>query len=270
VADTDVGVEDVERDPRLSELSTQWTMLFGAHKGTPEEISEALKLQMLRYQSAVHRYFLKTVGDAEAAAELDQEFAVRFLQGNYLKYDPKVGRFRDYVKRAIRNLMIDYHRRKGKVRRLDTDLELSVVDDSGSAAGEADQDFITAWRSEALDRAWNALQDFEDRTGQPYYKALRFRATHADLSIASIADQLSPVLGQSRTPGAFRQLLLRAREKWAQFLVDEVKLSLKDPTPEAIEEELADLRLLYLCKPVLARLDLGDGTSASKCQNESR
>jgi RNA polymerase sigma factor (sigma-70 family) len=251
-------VEDVEQDPRLSELSTQWTTLFGADQGTPQQVNEALKLQMLRYQSAVHRYFLKTVGDSEAAAELDQEFAVRFLQGNYLKYDPTVGRFRDYVKRAIRNLMIDYHRRKGKTRRLDTSLELSIVDDSTSGANEAEQDFVTAWRSELLDRAWNALEDFEKRTGQPYYRALRYRATHPNLAISSIAAQLSPVLGQSRTPGAFRQLLLRAREKWAQFLVDEVKLSLRAPTREAIEEELADLRLLYLCKPVLQRLDFGE------------
>jgi hypothetical protein len=51
--------------------------------------------------------------------------------------------------------------------------------------------------------------------------------------------------------------LHRAREKWAQFLVDEVKLTLKEPSRAAIEEELADLRLLYLCKPVLDRLDLG-------------
>jgi RNA polymerase sigma factor (sigma-70 family) len=257
VADTDFGVEDVEQDPRLSELSTQWTTLFDAHRGTPEELSEALKLQMLRYQSAVHRYFLKTVGDDEAAAELDQEFALRFLQGSYLKYDPKVGRFRDYVKRAVRNLMIDHHRRKGKTRRLDTAVEMAIVDDATSGADASDQEFITAWRSELLDRAWNALEEFERRNGQPYYQALRFRATHPDLPIASIVEQLAPRLGQSRTPGAFRQLLLRAREKWAQLLVDEVKLTLKDPTRAAIEEELADLRLLYLCKPVLDRLDLG-------------
>jgi RNA polymerase sigma factor (sigma-70 family) len=268
VADTNLDVEDVEPDPRLSELSTQWTMLFGAHRGTPEQITEALKLQMLRYQSAVHRYFLKTVGDADAAQELDQEFAVRFLQGNYLRYDPTVGRFRDYVKRAVRNLMIDHHRRKGKTRRLDTELEMAIVDDS--TGEDADQDFITAWRSELLDRAWNSLEEFEKRSGQPYYRALRFRATHPELPIGEIAMQLGPTLGQSKTPGAFRQLLLRAREKWVQFLIDEVKLTLKEPTREAIEEELADLRLLYLCKPVLERLDLGDKAAGTKGGSKAR
>ena len=32
-------------------------------------------------------------------------------------------------------------------------------------------------------------------------------------------------------------------------------MSLKSPTRDNLEEELADLRLLHLCKPVLKRLD---------------
>ena len=40
-----------------------------------------------------------------------------------------------------------------------------------------------------------------------------------------------------------------------RFLVDEVRVSLKEPSRGAIEEELADLRLLELCKPVMNRLD---------------
>jgi DNA-directed RNA polymerase specialized sigma24 family protein len=126
-----VVVEDVQKEPQLSELSTQWTMLFQAHHGTPEQVSDALRLMMLRYSGAVHRYLLKTVGDPDEAQELDQEFALRFLKGSFLKYDPNVGRFRDYVKGAVRNLMIDYHRRKGKTRRLDTEMEMAVVGASG-------------------------------------------------------------------------------------------------------------------------------------------
>ena len=40
-------MQDVVRDPRLSELSTQWTMLFRAHHGSPEEVNDALRLMML-------------------------------------------------------------------------------------------------------------------------------------------------------------------------------------------------------------------------------
>ena len=69
-------MEDIEKEPRLSDLSTQWTMLFQAHHGTPEEVGDALRLMMLRYSGAVHRYLLKTVGDPEEVKELDQEFGV--------------------------------------------------------------------------------------------------------------------------------------------------------------------------------------------------
>jgi RNA polymerase sigma-70 factor (ECF subfamily) len=228
-----VVVEDVEKKPRLSELSTQWTMLFQAHHGTPEEVGDALRLMMLRYSGAVHRYLLKTVGDPEEVKELDQEFALRFLKGNFLKYNPSYGRFRDYVKGAVRNLMIDYHRRKGKTRRLDTDMEMAIV--GGSGLEDLDQRIIDAWRDDLLDRAWNALVDFEQRTGQPYHTVLKFRVSHPKDTSAQMAEKLAPRLGRTLSAGACRQLLLRARDKWAG--------------------SLTDLRLLHLCKPVLKRLD---------------
>jgi RNA polymerase sigma factor (sigma-70 family) len=251
----DVGkavVQDVARDPRLSELSTQWTMLFRAHHGSPEEVNDALRLMMLRYEGAVHRYLLKAVGDAEAVRELDQEFALRFLKGSFLKFDPSLGRFRDYVKRAVRNLMVDHYRGKGKTRHLDTGLEMSIV--GGDGAAELDEQFTTAWRDELLDRAWNALEAHETRTGNRFHSILKHRARHPRLNSAQMAEQLAPVLGRSVTAGALRQLLQRSREQWVKYLIDEVKVSLKTPTRDEVEQELADLKLLELCKPVLNRL----------------
>ena len=252
-----VEVEAIEKDPRLSELSTQWTMLFQAHHGTPEQMNDALRIMMLRYEGAVHRYFLKAVGDPEVVRELDQEFALRFLKGKFLKYDPKLGRFRDYVKRAVRNLMMDHHRQKGRTRRLDTDFDQAVV--AGPGADEIDEQIIAAWRDELLDRAWNSLQELENRTGQPHHTILKCRARNPDLNSDQMAKQLAPVLGRSLSSGALRNRLQHAREKWVGFLVDEVKASLRTPSREEVEEELAELRLLRYCKPVMARLnfDLG-------------
>jgi RNA polymerase sigma-70 factor (ECF subfamily) len=247
-----VEVEAVEKDPRLSELSTQWTMLFQAHHGTPEQMTDALRVLMLRYEGAVHRYFLKAVGDPEIVRELDQEFALRFLKGKFLKYDPKLGRFRDYVKRAVRNLMIDFHRQKGKTRRLDTDFDHPTV--TGSSMDEIDEHIVTAWRDELLDRAWNALDDLEKRTGQPHHTILKYRVRNPDLNSDEMARGLAPVLGHALSSGAMRNRLQHAREKWVGLLVDEVKASLRTPSREEVEEELAELRLLRYCKPVMARL----------------
>ena len=153
--------------------------------------------------------------------------------------------------------MIDHYRKKGKNRRLDTSMEMAVVGDNG--LDDLEQRIIEAWRGDLLDRAWDSLRSFEQRTGQPYHTVLKFRVTHPDKTSAEMAEQIAPTLGRPLSAGAFRQLLQRARDKWAGSLIDEVKVSLKSPTRENVEEELADLRLLHLCKPVLNRLDLDEG-----------
>jgi RNA polymerase sigma-70 factor (ECF subfamily) len=252
VQESEVEVEEIEKDPRLTELSTQWTMLFQAHHGTPEEMSDALRMMMLRYEGAVHRYFLKAVADPEVVRELDQEFALRFLKGKFLKYDPRLGRFRDYVKRSVRNLMMDHYRKQDKTRRLDTDLEHKLVGSLGP--DELEEQIISAWRDELLDRAWNALEALEKRTGQPHHTILKCRTRNPNLTSDQMAKQLGADLGVSLTGGALRNRLQTAREKWVGFLVDEVKAGLRTPSREEVEEELAELRLLKYCKPVLARL----------------
>src|SRR6266436_612212 len=98
-------------DPsHLSQISTMWTMLFRAHAGGPEGAVSAQRAMMERYGGAVYRYLLGAVRDQDAAAELSQEFAVRFLRGDFRRADPDRGRFRDYLKTSLIHLVTDYHR----------------------------------------------------------------------------------------------------------------------------------------------------------------
>ena len=101
-------------------MSTQWTVVFQAHSGTPDEKSLAISRLMCRYAGAVHRYLLKALKDPEAAAELDQEFAVRFLRGDFhrVRSGPRtIPRLREA---AVQNLINDYHRRKRPKLMLDS------------------------------------------------------------------------------------------------------------------------------------------------------
>lgn len=237
---------------RLSEMSTQTTLLFQAHHGTPEQSDEAMQLLMLRYSGAVHRYLLKAVGDPEVAKDLNQEFSVKFLGGGFRTFDPSRGRFRDYIKRAVHNLMVDYFRKKDPARRLDTDYETPTLGDPGLMA--FDRDFLVSWRQDLLDRAWSSLEDLERRTGQPYLQVLRMRVARPNFRSPELAEALAPKLGRSMTPGNLRQTLHRARDKFAEFLIDEVRISLREPTRDEVEEELGDLKLLEFCKPTLKRV----------------
>src|SRR5262249_61978554 len=147
-------------------MSTQWNVVFEAHSGTPEQVSKAVSGLMCRYSGAVHRYLLKALKDPDAAAELDQEFAIRFLRGDFRNCDPKRGRFRDYVKRAVQNLINDHYRRRRPTISLDANIPEPAATNGGMA--EFEQQFLESWRKDLLEKAWSALAALEGSTGQPY------------------------------------------------------------------------------------------------------
>ena len=159
------GVETIEVDPHLSQMSTEWSMVFRAHSGSPDEAHEAASRLMCRYGGAVHRYLLKALRDPDAARELDQEFALRFLRGDFKHSDPNRGRFRDYVKRAVQNLINDYYRRKRPLVSLDDRVPEPAAADAGLA--DFEQQFIESWRKDLLDRAWASLEKLEKTPASP-------------------------------------------------------------------------------------------------------
>jgi RNA polymerase sigma factor (sigma-70 family) len=251
-------VEKQDWDPRLSQLSTEWTLVFQLQKGTPEQVGEAQVELMGRYAGAVHRYLLGALRDPEAAAELDQEFALRFIRGDFHRADPSRGRFRDFVKQALRNLMIDYQRRqKVRPRTLGDDFPDAADPahsvDPNSQDSDFDRRFLGSWRSELLARAWEALAKLQTNTRQPYHTVLRLRVEHPEMHSPELAEMLSKDLGRRISAGGLRMALQRARDRFVEFLLQEVAGSLKTPTPELLEQELIDLRLLDYCRPALKR-----------------
>ena len=185
---------------------------------------------MCRYAGAVHRYLLKALKDPDAAEELDQEFAVRFLRGDFRHGDPSRGRFRDYVKRAVQNLMKDYYRR----RRRDGAAPIVPGVDEPSALDEGlaqfDRQFLQSWRNDLLDRAWDSLDELERTTGQPHYTILRLRVDEPGLTSNGLG---GPALRDARAPDHPRRLPPGAaarRREFAPRLIAEVRASLEEPT----------------------------------------
>jgi RNA polymerase sigma-70 factor (ECF subfamily) len=242
-----VDFDEIEKN--LSQISTQWNVVFQAHAGTPDQVSSATARLMCRYAGAVHRYLLKVARDPEEAAELDQEFAVRFLKGDFRKCDPKRGRFRDYVKRALQNLIVEYYRQRKRKPPPDFGIGENALAENAPAKFE--QQFIESWRKDLLERAWCELSELEKSTGRPYHTVLRARVDHPDLHSNELAERLSSALGRPLTAGAVRQALQRSRRKYVDYLVTEVLASLERPTREELEEELSDLSLLDYFRPFL-------------------
>ena len=113
--------------------------------------------------------------------------------------------------------------------------------------------FEESWCDELLARAWAALAEISCSTGQPYYAVLRFRADHPDVRSPQMAEQIAARLGRTFTAAGIRQILHRAREKFAGLLLDEVTHSLDCPTAEQLEQELVELGFLDYCRPALER-----------------
>jgi DNA-directed RNA polymerase specialized sigma24 family protein len=235
----------------LSQIETHWTAVFQAHRGESAEAAEAQAELVLRYGGAVHRYLLASLHDVDAADDLSQEFALRFLRGDFKNADPGKGRFRDFLKRSIYRLMVDYHRaRRARPRPLDQGPEPAVDDDSWDR--ELDRQFLESWREQLMAHAWSALDRVQERRGQPFADVLRFRVASPNLRSAELAEQLSERLGRPVKAGWVRLNLHRARDMFVQSLLDEVKRSLGSQ-PQRLDEELSELGLLEYCQSVLDR-----------------
>src|SRR5947208_1455852 len=151
-------MQNAELEQRLSRMATLWSVVFQAHGSAADATVAARHRLMLRYSGAAYRYFLGAVHDPDAAGELCQEFAVRFLRGDFRRADPQRGRFRDYVKTALANLVNDYHReREARPRPLAADAAAPAAPAAAGAASEPD--FLGGWRHELLNQTWAALAE---------------------------------------------------------------------------------------------------------------
>jgi RNA polymerase sigma-70 factor (ECF subfamily) len=237
-------------DVRLSQISTNWTALFEAHAGPGDVAAAAQRRLLQRYHRAVYRYLLAAVRDPDAAEELFQEVALRFLRCDFRNAQPERGRFRDFLKRVLSNLIVDHRR---KLSRQPAALPPDVPDAESVPPFAEDEEFLASWRKELMEHAWGGLAEEERRTGKPLYTMLRFRVDHPEARSAEIARHLSGQMGRALTPEWVRKWLLRAREAFTELLLSEVERSLGSPSREQLEQELLDLGLMEYCRPTLER-----------------
>ncbi len=237
---------------RLSRITTLWSLVSQAHHDSGDEVGAAQRQMLERYGGAVRRYLLGALHGADAAEDLFQEFAYRFLHGDMRRVDPQRGRFRDYVKGVLFHLVADYHKKRQRLpRQMAPDSpEPGVICEPDAVQEQA---FLASWRDELLARTWAALADADKANGQCFHTVLRFRADHPELRSHEMTEPLGRVLGKSLTAAGVRKTLERARERFADLLLDEIAQAMTHPTPDQLEDELIDLHLLEHCRSALER-----------------
>jgi hypothetical protein len=137
--------------------------------------------------------------------------------------------------------------------RLESDEVVPAPDESAAA----EQAFRDSWRQELLARTWKALEGVQQQSGQPYHDVLRFRVDHPDMPSPQMAEQLTERMNHPFTAAGVRQLLHRARERFADLLLEVARLSLQGASHTDLEEELAELNLLKYCEGALQRRAVG-------------
>jgi RNA polymerase sigma-70 factor (ECF subfamily) len=242
----------IELGQHLSQISTSWTVFFQAQTETGTAAASAQRQLLERYQSAVYRYLLASLGSRDAADEAFQEFALRLVRGDFRTADPARGRLRDFFKKSLYHLIVDHARRRGRQPQyLNPDAPEPATEES--LMFDSDARFLAAWKAELMSRAWQGLADEERNTGRPAHMILRYRADHPHVKSEDLATHFSSVLGKPVTAVWIRKKLLFARERFTDLLVDEVSRSLENPAEGELEQELIHLELLEYCKPALDR-----------------
>jgi len=239
----------VDEHARLSQIETLWTSIVRTRDAPASEVEQARRRLLERYGPAVERYIFACLNDQEASREVYQEFALRVVRGDFAKASADRGRFRDYVKRSIFTLVMNFHRRRARDQ-----YTALPPDQQGDDAPSLDEETLTvSWRDHLLDCSWLRLQAQQQKLGQPYYDVLRLRVDEPDLSSADIAVRLSDPGEQPRTVETVRVLLTRARQHFAHSLIDVVRDSIESPAWSDVEEELIHLGLLEYCRGTLER-----------------
>lgn len=232
----------MQPEPRsiLEQISTRWSEV-----GNPIQF-------VYRYGPAVRAYLAALVADPHDAEDVTQDFLLRMIRQPTLTPERvQRGRFRDYLKAALRNAATDHFRKKGGHARA-----ASGVPELVPAAAEpsADSAYDLEWRKVLLDRCWDALEAQERASADNLgYSVLRLTVDRPDADSAALAAELSARVGRAVTPEAFRKQRSRARKAFAQLLVNEVRQTLEAPTADGVVGELTDLGLLEYVREYLPR-----------------
>jgi Sigma-70 region 2 len=221
-------------DPGLDQISTHWPQL-----GDPVQF-------MMRYAPAIQAYFGRLIRNTHDADEVTQDFLLRGLTHGFLRTTQLHGRFRDYLKTAVRNAALTYLTRK----RAPASLEPGLLPQEEE--NQADAEWLSQWYRCVIDRAFQALEHQErQHADQLYWTVLRLKADYPEEDSRRLAARATERTGRPLSAEAFRKQLSRARRCFAELLAGEIARTLAAPTRQSVESELIELGLMPLVRDFL-------------------
>jgi RNA polymerase sigma factor (sigma-70 family) len=217
-------------EKRLDEISTEWSIV--------RDPAEFVK----RYQRAIRKYLGALIRNPHDAEEVLQDFFLRVSQNGFIRAKRERGRFRDYLKAAVRNAAINFHRRTRFPQPMDSAALQKMIADIPQQ--DADQVWIRQWQKTMLERAMRALKKHQKSSpGNLSFTVLDLIAAFPHESTKKLAERTSGLLGRPIRPDAFRKQVSRARRMLARALVQEIAQTLDEPSKSQVLEEFRELEL---------------------------
>jgi hypothetical protein len=207
--------------PALNQISTHWSAIHDPGSFT------------VRYAPAIRAYLLALLGDEHEADEAAQELLLRVVERGFAQASPEQGRFRDYLKTAVRNAAVSRLRKKrpGPLG--------EALAEELCGGDEVETRWLSDWQRCLLERAWQALEAHQRQfAGNLFFTVLRVSADHPDEDSTALAARVSALAGRDVRADAFRKQVSRARRVFAEILLEEVSRTLSDTSPARVEEEL--------------------------------
>ena len=241
------------------------------------------------YGSAIEAYFLVKTRCPQQTQELCDRFTDKFLGGDLEDYDPSLP-LRPYLFRILKNTCFQYWKDVTKERSWVVPMDeqqLKMIPGREPTLDEAELAFDRELKVKIQLDALESMRN-EARLHIHYYPAMRFMLScrgfdlddiaaddgdfsefdsdgnagatkgRKKVSAADLAEYLSQIQEKQQliktetiTESAARQILCRARDKYREALIDQVKGISGGSSRSEVEEELARLKLLVFCKPAL-------------------
>jgi RNA polymerase sigma-70 factor (ECF subfamily) len=232
---------DPDRHPSRTFATTQWTEVLEA-RGESKEARAALARLCEAYYNPVFAFIARTVGDAEAARDLTQEFFRRLLARQGIAgVDPQRGRFRSFLLGAVKHFLADMRDSASRLKRgagqAAVPLDLAEETSAGLQLPDAnragpDCEFDRKWALTVLDRALAVLAgEHKAARKSDEFEILKLWLTGETegISQAEAANRLG------MTEGAVKVAIHRLRRRFRDLVRAEIAQTLNDPGQVAHE-----------------------------------
>lgn len=215
---------------RLDEIGTEWAIIHD-----PARFVQ-------RYAPAVESYLRALIKNPHDAEDAAQDFFMRVAKNGFVRARQERGRFRDYLRTAVRNSALSFLKRQQKAKQARFEDIKDVTSDKSMQA--ADEAWEAEWRRCLLDRAREALARHQRRSpGNLFHTVMELLLEHPNEDAVELAERTSKLIGRTLRPDAFRKQVSRARKALAKYLVSEVTQTMDRPTAEQVKDELMALSL---------------------------